>query len=99
MIPRHRISHIALFLLIFLKFIGSSFEEGINYEHIKKSFTVNKTLGCSDKDSKIKSLCVSDEQYYVDFILKRTTVENHLHLSSSNLIPKNLIQISSRFLL
>ena len=99
MIPRHKIFHTVLFLLIFLKFIGSSFTESINYEHIKKSFTVNKSLGSSDKDSKIKSLCVSDEQYYVDFILKRTTVENHLHLSSSNLIPKNLIQISSRFLL
>jgi len=98
MIPRRKIFHTVLFLLIFLKFIGGSFEESIKYEHIKKSFTVNKTLGCSDKDSKIKLLCVSGE-HYVDFILKRTSVENNLHLSSSNLIPKNLIQPSSRLLL
>ncbi len=98
MIPRHKIFHIALFLLIFLKFLGSSFEESMNYEHIKKSFIVNKTLGCSDKDFKTKSLYVSDK-HYVDFILKRTSVENHLHLFSSNLIPKNLIPLSSRLLL
>lgn len=98
MIPRRKIFHTVLFLFIFLKFIGGSFAESINYEYIKKSFAVNKTLGSSDKDSKNKSLCVSDE-HFVDFILKRTTVENHLHLSSSNLIPKALIQISSRLLL
>jgi hypothetical protein len=98
MIPRHRIFHIALFLLIFLKFIGSSFEENVKYEDIKKSITVNKISGYFDKDSKLKSLCVSDE-HFVDFILKRAFVGNNLHLSSSNLIPKSLIQISSRLLL
>jgi len=98
MIPHRKIFHIALFMLIFLKFIGSSFEESTNYEHIKKSFTVNKTLGSSEKDSKTKSLCVSDE-HYVDYVLQRTSVENHLHLSSSNLVPKNLTQLSSRLLL
>jgi len=61
MIPNHKIFHIALFLLIFLKFIGSSYAECINYEHIKKSFTVNKSLGSSDKDSTLKSLCVSND--------------------------------------
>ncbi len=98
MLPKHKTFHIALFLLIFLKFIGASFAETVNYEYIKKSFTVNKSLGSSDKDSKIKSLYVSDE-HSVDFILKRTSVVNYLHLSTSNLIPKNQIQLSSRLLL
>ena len=98
MIPRHKIFHISLFLLIFLKFIGSSFSESDNYEHIKKTFTVNKAVGYSDKDSKIKSFFFSDE-HFVDFILKRTSIENHLDLSSSSLTPKNLIQISPRLLL
>jgi hypothetical protein len=98
MIPRHKIFHTVLFLLIFLKFIGSSFTESIKYEHIKKSFTINQSLGYSDKASTMKSLCFSDE-HFVDFVLKRAFVGNHLHLSSSNLIPKSLIQISSRLLL
>jgi len=98
MITRRKIFHTALFLLIFLKFIGGSLEESVKYEHIKISFTINNALGSSDKDSKNKSLCVYDE-HFVDFVLKRTSVENHLHLSSFNLIPKNLIQLSSRLLL
>jgi hypothetical protein len=98
MIPRHKIFHTVLFLLIFLKFIGSSFTESVKYENIKKSFTVNKSSGYSDKDSTMKSLCFSGE-HFVDLILKRTSVGNYLHLSPSNLIPKSLIQISSRFLL
>ncbi len=53
MIPRHKIFHTVLFLIIFLKFIGSSFTESINYEHIKKSFTINNTnYGCIMGDPK-----------------------------------------------
>ena len=98
MIPHHKIFHITLFLLIFLKFIGSSFEESVNYDHIKKSYTINKSLGYSEKDSKKKSLSVTDE-YFAGFILKRTSLENDLLFSLSNLIPKTSIQISSRLLL
>ena len=98
MIPRHKIFHTVLFLLIFLKFVGSSFTEIVKYEHIKKSFTINQSLGYSDKASTMKSLCFSDE-HFVDLILKRTSVENYLHLSSFNLNFETLIQRSSRLIL
>ncbi len=98
MIPHHKTFHIALFLLVFLKFIGSSYDESINYEHIKKSFTVNKSLGYSDKDSTLKSLCLFNDSFD-NFILKSISVENYLYLSTSDIIQKILFQISSRLLL
>ena len=98
MIPRHKIFHTVLFLLIFLKFIGSSFTESINYEHIKKSFTVNKSLGYSDKESSLKSFCVPNN-YLDDLISKCIYEENYLNISLSDILRKILIQISSSLLL
>jgi hypothetical protein len=98
MIPRHKIFHTVLFLLIFLKFIGSSFTESVNYEHIKKSFTVNKSLGYSDKESSLKSFCVPNN-YFDDLISKCIYEKNYLNISLPDILRKILIQISSRFLL
>ena len=98
MTPRHKIFHTVLFLLIFLKFIGSSFTESINYEHIKKSFTVNKSLGSSDKESSLKSFCGTNN-YFDDLISKCISEENYLNISLSDIIRKILIQISSSLLL
>lgn len=98
MMPRHKTFHTVLFLLIFLKFIGSSFTESVNYEHIKKSFTVNKSLGHSDKESSLKSFCVPS-QYFDDLIAKCIYEENYLNISLSEIIRKILIQISSSLLL
>ena len=96
--PSHKKFHIVLFLLIFLKFIGSSFAESVNYEHIKKSFTVNKSLGYSDKGSTLKSLCISNH-YFDDLISKGIYEENYLNISLSEIFRKILIQISSSLLL
>ena len=98
MMPRHKTFHTVLFLLIFLKFIGSSFTESINYEHIKKSFTVNKSLGYSDKESFLKSFCIPNN-YFDDLISKSIYEENYLNISLSEIIRKILIQISSSLLL
>ena len=98
MIPRHKIFHVLLFLLIFLKFIGSYFTESINYEHIKKSFTVNKSLGSSDKESSLKSF-FGTNNYFDDLISKCISEENYLNISLSDIIRKILIQISSSLLL
>ena len=98
MIPRHKIFHTVLFLLIFLKFVGSSFTESVNYEHIKKSFTVNKSLGYSDKEPSLKSFCVTNN-YFDDLIYKCIYEENYLNISLSDIIRKILIQISSSLLL
>ena len=98
MIPRHKIFHTVLFLLIFLKFIGSSFAESVNYEHIKKSFTVNKSLGYSDKESSLKSFCVSNN-YFDDLFSKCIYEQNYLNIPLSDILRKILIQISSTLLL
>ncbi len=98
MIPNHKIFHTVLFLFVFLKFVVCPVTDCVKYEHIKKNITVNKSLEYSDKDSTLKSLFVSNESFD-GFFFKSTSAVNYLHHSTSDIIQKNLIQISSRLLL
>jgi len=98
MMPKHKIFHTFLLLFVFLKFVACPVTNCINDEHIKKSISINKSLGYSDKDSTLKSLCVSNESFDA-FIFKPTSAENYLFLSVSDIPQKKLIQISSRLLL